>query len=193
LKMSDYLDRMTPETRERYWLGKKKAREARSLNLRTKYAMQPKVCRCCGDLIPFEKRKCNFCNHTCAARYNNRGICHNPQVNKKCKGCERSVPKGRRYCSDQCAENAKENKIREGTASLFVVWNWLLKRVKECQICGISQWNGLPLKLEGDHINGDPTDNRLANIRVICPNCHPQSPTYKNKNKGFGRMSRRKK
>src|SRR4051794_5173065 len=43
-------------------------------------------------------------------------------------------------------------------------------------------WNGKPLKLELDHINGDRTNESRSNLRIICPNCHQQTPTYKRKN-----------
>jgi Zn finger protein HypA/HybF involved in hydrogenase expression len=43
-------------------------------------------------------------------------------------------------------------------------------------------WNGSPLTFDLDHINGDNTDNRLENLRFLCPNCHSQTETYKGKN-----------
>ncbi len=53
----------------------------------------------------------------------------------------------------------------------------------KCEECGITEWNGKPTPLELDHINGINTDNRIENIRLICPNCHAQTPTYRGKNK----------
>ena len=51
-----------------------------------------------------------------------------------------------------------------------------------CEICGqIPEWNGMPLKLQLDHINGDHNDNRLENLRIVCPNCHTQTETFGNK------------
>ena len=38
--------------------------------------------------------------------------------------------------------------------------------------CGISEWDGHPISLELDHINGINNDNRLSNLRFLCPNCH---------------------
>ena len=43
-------------------------------------------------------------------------------------------------------------------------------------------WNGKPIVLDLDHINGDNTDNRLVNLRFLCPNCHSQTSTYKGAN-----------
>ena len=50
-----------------------------------------------------------------------------------------------------------------------------------CAACGLSDWRGQPLTLHLDHINGAPTDNRLENLRLLCPNCHAQTPTYSNR------------
>lgn len=53
----------------------------------------------------------------------------------------------------------------------------------KCTGCLLETWLGLPIPLELDHINGDSSDNRLENVRLLCPNCHAQTPTYRGKNK----------
>ncbi|MEK7187665.1 MAG: HNH endonuclease [Patescibacteria group bacterium] len=55
---------------------------------------------------------------------------------------------------------------------------------KKCEECGwakMSEDGYLPLEL--DHINGDRHDNRLENLRVLCPNCHSLKPTHRGKNR----------
>lgn len=53
-----------------------------------------------------------------------------------------------------------------------------------CAVCGNEGvWNNKPLVLTLDHINGDRNDNRLTNLRFICPNCDRQSSTYGTRNK----------
>jgi Zn finger protein HypA/HybF involved in hydrogenase expression len=49
----------------------------------------------------------------------------------------------------------------------------------KCSECGqLSEWNGKPLVLHLDHINGDSSDNKLENLRILCPHCHSQTPTF---------------
>ena len=67
------------------------------------------------------------------------------------------------------------------TAARFIFSGGLLNR-DSCLHCGTGrQWNGQSLTLEIDHINGDHSDDRRDNLRGLCPNCHSQTPTYRNR------------
>ncbi len=54
----------------------------------------------------------------------------------------------------------------------------------KCQCCGLGdEWNGKPIVLQLDHINGVNNDHRIENLRFVCPNCHTQQDTYSAKNR----------
>lgn len=47
-----------------------------------------------------------------------------------------------------------------------------------CKWCRRTTWRGETLVLELDHIDGDKRNNKIINLRMLCPNCHSQTPTY---------------
>lgn len=57
-------------------------------------------------------------------------------------------------------------------------------KVQQCELCGWAEKSKdgrIPVEL--DHINGDHSDNRIENLRVLCPNCHSLQPTHRGRNK----------
>ena len=59
-----------------------------------------------------------------------------------------------------------------------------------CANCGLTRWLAKEIPLELDHIDGDRENNQLSNLRIICPNCHALTPTYRGRNKRL-KMSKR--
>lgn len=78
---------------------------------------------------------------------------------------------------DLLKPNCKHNR---NITRRYIISNELLPY--KCAICGLSEWNGKTLSLELDHINGINNDNRLENLRFLCPNCHSQTTTYGSRN-----------
>lgn len=53
----------------------------------------------------------------------------------------------------------------------------------KCYCCNLASWNGKPIPLELEHIDGNHLNNNLNNLTILCPNCHAQTSTYRGKNK----------
>lgn len=52
----------------------------------------------------------------------------------------------------------------------------------KCECCGITEWNGKPISCQLHHIDGNPQNNKLENLQILCPNCHTQTDNYGSKN-----------
>jgi len=120
------------------------------------------------------------------------------------KECRLTYSKNNIFCSNPCHQKKRRQDLIDswlsgGEKSIwkFNIPAWAKEylieaRGHKCEMCNCETHRGEPIPLEVDHINGDHTNNDLTNLRIICPNCHSQTDTYKNRNKGNGRMSRRK-
>lgn len=102
-----------------------------------------------------------------------------------------------KYCSNLCQKSYEsEEKLRLWVENNEKVGKTIVRRYlvetheEKCSVCGLFHWLNNPIKLEIDHIDGDAYNNVPENLRLICPNCHSQTPTYKNRNKGNGRKLR---
>lgn len=79
-----------------------------------------------------------------------------------------------------------ENSIYRHTSGLRdrLIKEGILKN--KCSDCGIgNKYNNKVITLQLDHINGVKTDNRIENLRILCPNCHSQSSTFAGRNNSW--------
>lgn len=153
-------------------------------------------CLLCGKEIPSKNK---FCSQSHSAIYNNS---HRPKKKYVCQFCGKEfsgyTKKNNKYCSIECANKAKFDKYNKLFLKGEINQQHTLKRHfielndYKCSICGLKEWQNKPIVLILDHINGNPYDNSPKNLRLVCPNCDSQLPTYKSKNKGHGRYYRRK-
>lgn len=75
-----------------------------------------------------------------------------------------------------------ENFTQRQNVKKFIKRNNILPYV--CHLCKMEPfWNGKELVLQIDHINGINNDNRIENLRFLCPNCHSQTETFSAKNR----------
>ena len=80
----------------------------------------------------------------------------------------------KRPLSEICVEN--NNNYTSSSLRKRLIKEGVL--INECFICGLKKWLDKEITLHLDHINGCNTDNRIDNLRLLCPNCHSQTDTY---------------
>lgn len=122
-----------------------------------------------------------------------------------CLGCGESLVKRHQkvFCSNACQRDVERRQRTEewlagatvavaGNHRHFVRLYLLDQQGGRCAMCGqCGEWNGVSLTLVLDHIDGDASNNRRDNLRLVCPNCDSQLPTFKSRNRGNGRAWRR--
>ena len=81
------------------------------------------------------------------------------------------------------------SEIIKGLYPNYQTYKLKLRLIKEgikelkCEICGNTKWLSGDIPLELDHIDGNSRNHKIENLRMICPNCHAKTPTYRGKNK----------
>ena len=168
------------------------------------------------ETLKTENRK--FCCSSCSAKYNNKRkvkrekIKNDDNGNKKririrkeknygiCLNCKCDIIKsdGRsksvKYCSLKCQAVYQMNlRVDSGRASTNTLKRYLIhnhgNKCMECEWAEVNPTTGkVPIELE--HIDGNSENNSLENLKLLCPNCHSLTPTYKALNKGNGRHKR---
>jgi len=125
------------------------------------------TCIQCGTVNGWKRTSYNkFCNNVCQVEY---------------KWKNETIPRIERgECTHNSATPLKRYLVE--------------KHGEQCNECGLkSIWNGKPLVLQLDHVDGDSDNNFPKNLRLICPNCHTQTDTFGSKGKGsrYKKLSKR--
>jgi Zn finger protein HypA/HybF involved in hydrogenase expression len=92
------------------------------------------------------------------------------RINQSGKGINKNIPKRVIKLEDLATRTSVRGRVLKEKLLEY-----------ECNTCSVKDYNGKPLSLELDHINGNRHDHRLENLRWLCPNCHSQTPTFRNK------------
>ena len=170
------------------------------------------ICVNCGKnfhTLKSEKRK--FCSQSCSATKNNKITPKRKRKNVNiintnikyvniCLNCGKEILTRNKYCNNTCKSEYNKKiiyqKIEDGDVSLYHrrYKNYLIdKHGNKCMECGWDKINiitgNVPIELE--HIDGNSENNLLINLKLLCPNCHSLTPTYKALNVGNGRHKRR--
>ena len=92
--------------------------------------------------------------------------------------------KSGKYCSSPCQiEHRLNEAINSGNYTKNNAKTYFKRNTEyKCSCCGISEWNGKPIVLQIDHIDGNNKNDRIENYRYLCPNCHTQTDTWGVKN-----------
>ena len=101
---------------------------------------------------------------------------HQEGKNEGLKGVSKPWTKARKNAKN--LDKILTNETPEDSSRL----KWKLFRAglkkNQCEECGIKEWNKRPLMCHLEHVNGNRRDNSLENLKILCPNCHSQTPTY---------------
>ncbi|MFC9912667.1 HNH endonuclease [Streptomyces sp. NPDC127197] len=107
------------------------------------------------------------------------------------------VVRTERMRHNQRRRTAEEILVEDTSAHAVRIPSSRLKRAMQelgveerCALCGIEAlWLGEPLPLEVDHIDGNWRNNRIKNLRLLCPNCHSTTDSYRGRGKRRARVS----
>lgn len=135
-----------------------------------------------------------FCSRSCA---NSRKWSEEDKENKRNAAKdylnnlpEEELEKVKKRLSENAIKmnNNRLPKIDYVLGTNFELLAWQSKRIRvileqdcKCLMCGVSEWMGVIISLEVDHIDGNNKNNCRENLRGLCPNCHSLTDTWRGK------------
>lgn len=160
------------------------------------YEANPDLCADCGKIISYKQHRDGnkYCSRSCGKSKKTK---HKEQNCPTC-GSIFTAKSKQTYCSTKCYKRTHvhkltDQKIEAGLVNTARTLRQYLRRHYGdfCVECGQSSiYNYKPLCLQVDHVDGNPDNNFPENLRLLCPNCHSQTPTYKGGNTKNNQRSR---
>lgn len=161
-----------------------------------------KRCIVCHRKIKWPRK--TYCSPGCS---DHRSSDTRPMLGK-CAVCGKGIPLAKsRTCAGECArtltywkyiEQWKQGLV-DGTRGPGIVSNHVRRylietRGERCEECGWNKRHSITgrVPLEYHHVDGNSNNNLEGNLKILCPNCHALTPTYRALNTGNGRVGRRK-
>lgn len=147
-----------------------------------------------------------FCKVCKREFINKQSLSHHEKMckgNRECNSCGKVLTRGK-FCSLKCSRdndyklyiekwlNEEINGTKKSGHSNYLKRYLIEMFGEKCSLCGWDKINQITKKVpvEVDHIDGNHKNNKSNNIRLLCPNCHSLTVTYKALNKGKGRKFR---
>lgn len=176
------------------------------------YDENPKYCLTCDEKIDYCKdiKVKKFCSQSCAATFNNKVVIKRPRdiSEKICKCCNSTFSLKNKsthteFCSVSCGSTYRyKNNVDDWLSGKHPGWTGKTRQLSKfvrkylhetrgtaCEQCGWDERHPIDnaVLTEIEHIDGNAENNLLSNLKILCPNCHSMTPTFRARNKNSKR------